>query len=204
MRENRRLSSKVSGFLAEPLGLGGREKLFQHKFLTNNMKRGLVILIIFFSLIFALFLIRLISPRELDDISPEIPCPELEIYKPDILYIISYFDNKPISENKIWCEKINSLNKKAEIHGISHQPYQEFLVKNISQEDLDFAMLEFEKCFNQTPDKFKPPQLKISKENKILIEENNLKLENYFNQITHKVYHCNDEGKIKNKWIKIF
>lgn len=167
------------------------------------MKRGLVILIIFFSLIFALFLIRLISPTEIDDVYSEISCPEMQIYNPDVLYIIPNFNDKPISKNESWCNHILSLNKTLELHGINHK-YREFLDENITQENLNFAMNEFQKCFNQTPEKFKPPQLKISEENKKLILKNNLKLQTSINQINHKVYHCNDEGKIKNKWIKIF
>lgn len=162
------------------------------------------IIITILSLIVLLFIIRLITPTQIDDIHPEIPCPELEIYNPDILYIIPNYNNKPISENQTFCERILSLNKTLELHGINHQPYAEFLYQNISQENLNFAINEFQKCFNQTPEKFKPPQLKISNENKILIQENNLKLISNANAIFHKVYHCNDSGSIKNKLIKIF
>jgi len=51
---------------------------------------------------------------------------------------------------------------------------------------------------------FKPPQLKISEENKELIKENNLKLKTEFNQITHKTYHCNNSGRIGNRIINLF
>lgn len=156
------------------------------------------------SLIIILFLIRLITPTQIDDISPEIPCPELEIYNPNILYVIPNFNNIPISQNQTWCNYILSLNKTLEMHGINHSPYREFLTQNITQEELDFALEEFEECFNKTPQNFKPPQLKISEENKILIQENNLTLKNYVNGIFHKVYHCNDSGRIKNELIRIF
>jgi len=159
-------------------------------------------LLIILFLIILLFIIRLITPTEIDDIHYDIPCPELNIYNPDILYVIPNYDNKPISENQTFCEQISKLNKTLELHGINHQPYAEFFYQNISQENLDFAINEFQKCFNQTPEKFKPPQLKINKENKKLIQENNLKL--ISNAIFHKVYHCNDSGSIKNKWIKLF
>ncbi len=168
------------------------------------MKKGAIILLTIISLIILLFIIRLISPTEIDDVSPEIPCPELTTYNPDILYIIPNFNNNPISQNASFCEYITSLNKTLELHGINHQPYREFLTQNITQANMTFAISEFQKCFNQTPEKFKPPQLKISEQNKILIQNNNLKLQTAINQITHKVYHCNDEGSIKNKWVKIF
>lgn len=162
------------------------------------------ILVVILSIIILLFIVRLITPRELDDVSPEIPCSELQKYDVDILYVIPNFNNKSISENKSWCEYILSLNKSIEIHGINHQPYRELLYENITQNNLTLAISEFEKCFNKNPEKFKPPQLKISKDNKKLILENNLELETSLNQITHKVYHCNDEGRISNKWINLF
>ena len=168
------------------------------------MKRGWKILLIILSLIIILFFIRLTSPKQMDDVSPEISCPEIEKYNPSVLYVIPNYDNKPISENKEWCDYILSLNKSLELHGINHQPYRKFLYQDISQGQLDFAINEFETCFNQTPEKFKPPQLKISKENKKLIKENNLNLKNWFNQLTHKVYHCDDKDKFPNKLISIF
>jgi len=168
------------------------------------MKRGLKIILVILSLIILIFIIRLITPTQIDDIHPDIPCPELEIYNPKILYVIPNFNNNAISENSTWCEYILSLNKTLELHGINHSPYREFLTQNISQEDLDFALAELEKCFNQKPENFKPPQLKISRENKNLILENNLTLKLYTNTIFHKVYHCNDSGRIKNEWIRIF
>jgi predicted deacetylase len=168
------------------------------------MKKINIFIIIIITLIIALFIIRLISPTQIDDVHPEIPCPELETYNPDILYIIPNYNDKPISENQTFCQEILSLNKTLQLHGINHSPYREFLTENISQEKIEFAINEFQKCFNQTPEKFKPPQLKISPENKKIIQGNNLTINNWFNQLTHKVYHCNDEGIIKNKWIKLF
>lgn len=168
------------------------------------MKKVNIFLLTTLTLIVILFLIRLTSPTQIDDVHPEIPCPELETYNPDFLYIIPNFNNSSISQNQTFCKNLLSKNKTIAMHGINHQPYREFLNENISQEDLTFALEEFQECFNQIPEKFKPPQLRISQENKILIKENNLKLETWFNQLTHKVYHCNDEGIIGNKWIKLF
>ena len=150
-----------------------------------------------------LFLIRFISPTEIDDVTPGINCPEISIYNPDILYVIPDYNNNPISENKEWCNYILSLNKTLGLHGITHS-YREFFYKNISQEELNFGISEFEKCFNKTSKTFKAPQLDISKGNKQLIKKNNLKLRRSFHQITHKVYHCNDSSKPSNKIINIF
>lgn len=171
----------------------------------KKMKKSVIITIIaILSLIIILFLIRSISPKELDDVSPEIPCPEIEKYNVNTFYVIPNFNNHPISENQSWCNYILSLNKTIQIHGINHSPYRELIYENLTQENLTFALNEFQKCFNQTPEKFKPPQLKISEENKKLIRENNLEIKLFRNSLFHKVYHCNDSGLIKNKWIKLF
>lgn len=168
------------------------------------MKRGWVFPVIILSFITVLFLIRAVSPTQIDDVSPEVLCKEIEIYNPDVLYVIPNYNQNLISENKSWCDEILSLNKTLGLHGINHSPYREFLTENISQEDLDFVLESFRDCFNQTPKDFKPPQLKISEENRILVEENNLTLKLFSNSLFHKVYHCGDEGRIKNKLIRIF
>ena len=172
--------------------------------MKKRVKRSIkIILVILVALIVCLFFIRLISPNEIDDVSPGINCPEIQIYNPDILYVIPDYKNNPISENKEWCDYILSLNKTLELHGITHT-YREFLYENITQEELNFGISEFEKCFGYKPSTFKPPHLEISHENKQLIKSNNLKLRNSFNQITHKVYHCNDSSKPHNNIIHIF
>jgi predicted deacetylase len=168
---------------------------------TKKIVKAVCITIL--ALLFLLFLIRLITPTEIDDITPGILCPEIEKYNPDILYVIPNYENNFISNNSDWCDYILSLNKTLALHGINHT-YREFLYKNITQEELEYSISEFELCFNKSPEMFKPPQLKINEENKQLIKNNNLKLRNNFNQITHKVYHCNDSDKISNNIIRIF
>jgi len=168
------------------------------------MKRGIrIALITLMGVLACLFLIRLITPTEIDDVSPGINCPEIEKYNPDTLYIIPNYENNSISQNEEWCKYILSQNKTLALHGITHI-YREFLYLNISQEELDYGISEFEDCFNQSLSMFKSPQLKINKENKQLIKQNDLKLRTRFNQVTHKVYHCNDSDRISNKIINIF
>jgi predicted deacetylase len=145
----------------------------------------------------------LINPTEIDDVSPAINCPEIAKYNPNTLYTIPDYNNTSISNNSEWCNNILSLNKTLDLHGITHT-YREFLYQTISQKELNFGISEFEKCFNKTPEMFKPPQLEINKNNKNLIRQNNLKLVGSFHQITHKVYHCNNQGLINNKIINIF
>ncbi|MFH1503729.1 MAG: DUF2334 domain-containing protein [Candidatus Diapherotrites archaeon] len=167
------------------------------------MKKALVILLVFVILLILLFSMRMLSPTEIDDVTPGIDCPEIEIYNPDILYIIPNYYNNPISQNEGWCDYILSLNKTLALHGITHT-YREFLYLNISQEDLDYGISEFEKCFGFKPEIFKSPQLATSSKNRQLIKQNNLKFRTLFDQITHKVYHCDDSDKIPNKIIRLF
>src|SRR3989344_1298319 len=159
------------------------------------MKKSIkIILICLGIMILVWFLIRLISPREIDDVSPEIPCEKKYLEKSDVLWIIPFYENYSISKNQNWCREILSLNKTLGMHGISHS-YWEFKRENISQEELNFGIQEFEKCFGYKPKIFKPPYLRINKENRALIMENNLKLKSKFNQDIHKVYHCNNSGR---------
>jgi predicted deacetylase len=175
------------------------------------MKKGLKktiqligsILFIILILLIILVIVRLITSTEIDDVSPGIPCPEIQIYNPDTLYVIPDYQDHPLSFYSEWCKYILSLNKDLSMHGVTHT-YREFLYSNISQEKLDFGKSEFEKCFAFQPTTFKPPQLVISKENKQLIEDNNLERRTVLQQITHKVYHCNDSDLISNKIIHLF
>lgn len=153
-------------------------------------------------LFLSLFLIRAITPREIDDVSPEIPCSEKYIKKSNILWIIPNFNNKSILKNKKWCDYILSLNKTLGLHGVTHE-FKEFDIKR-DQKYLQKGIDIFEKCFGFKPEMFKPPQLAISKQNKKLIKENNMKLKLNFNQIIHKVYHCNNTGRFSNKIIDLF
>ena len=77
---------------------------------------GLVILFI----IIILFLIRFLSPREIDDVTPGIQCDESLLSKSDVLWVIPAFDNKSIAENRSWCNYILSLNKTLGMHGVYH------------------------------------------------------------------------------------
>lgn len=161
----------------------------------------LLVIIAVIAILAIVFLIRLFSARQLDDVSPGIPCDSSLLKKSNVLYVIPKFDNISILENKTWCEYILGLNKTLELHGVYHT-YQEFNM-NRDENYLNEGIKIFESCFNKTPDRFKPPHLAISKENKKMISKR-MKLDLYFNQILHKVYHCNDSGRFKNKVIDWF
>lgn len=164
------------------------------------MKKRIYLLIIP-AVILILFFIRLVSPKHLDDVSPEINCDEKLLEKADYLAVIPNFNNKSISENREWCEKIINLNKKLVLHGIYHT-YKEFETQR-DEVYMKIGVDSFEKCFNQTPTEFKPPQLAISKENKAWMK-NKYKIYALFSQITHKTYHCEDTGRFPNWMINFF
>lgn len=159
----------------------------------------LILVIIVLSLIITLFIIRLVLPKEIDDVSPELPCSTEYLSKSDILWVIPKFNNKSISESKDWCKHILSLNKTLGLHGKIHS-YKEF-EKDKDQMYLEESINIFEQCFGFKPTMFKPPQLKISPNNKQLIKKNNMILKKKINQISHKVYHCNNTGLFSNKFI---
>ena len=164
-------------------------------------KITILILIILFSPFLILFIMRLFSEKHLDDVNPLIKCDKALLKKADVLAVIPKYKNINISDNKIWCNYISSLNKKLILHGIYHT-YNEFL-EDKNQEYLDEGSKIFEECFNFIPLEFKPPQLAISKNNKELIKKS-YKLDKLFTQITRKTYHCEDSGLFPNWLIDMF
>jgi hypothetical protein len=158
---------------------------------------GMIILLILF------YLVRFFSERQIDDVSPEISCNKELLEKADVLYIIPKFNNKSILNNKGWCEWILGLNKKLSLHGVYHT-YNEFDVnrnEKYFQDGLDI----FRECFKKNPVDFKPPQLEISDWNKKMIKEKfGLESKELFNQLFHKVYHCDDTGIFSNRFIDWF
>lgn len=164
-------------------------------------KIGIVFLVVIFGFVFSLFLIRAFSEKHLDDVSPGIPC-ELELLnKADVFYVIPKFENKSISDNKIWCSWISGMGKRLAMHGVYHA-YNEFL----TDRSLDYVLEGekiFEECFGFKPEEFKPPQLAISKNNTKMIKFK-YKLRITFDHVLHKAYHCNDTGVLKNWLIDLY
>ncbi len=172
------------------------------------MKKTLKILVIaiailLFSSLF-LFIFRKLSPLEIDDITPGIPCLNQQnlIMQSQTLWIIPDFNGIPISNNKTWCKKILTMNKTLGLHGVMHT-YDEFGTDR-DQNYLENGIKIFENCFSKKPTEFKAPQLDLSEKNRKLILKNNMDIKGLLNQITHRVYHCNDSGKFSNKFIKLF
>lgn len=163
----------------------------------------LVVLLIFLLIVcseFSLFLIRNLSSRQLDDLTPGIPCEQSLIDKSDVLFVIPLFENKSIADNRTWCNWVLSLNKTLEMHGVYHT-YHEFLTDR-DEKYLDLGISAFEKCFGFKPKVFKPSQMAISESN-IKLVENRMMLSSKINQLMHKAYHCNDSGKFSNRFVDL-
>ena len=171
--------------------------------IKKYVKRGLFFtLILFFIIALVLYIFRLSSSKEVDDVNPLIQCDSEILDKSDVLWVIPLFNNESIAENKSWCDYILSLNKTLELHGIYHN-YKEFDVKRESNY-IEKGIIEFEKCFGFKPDKFKAPQLALSGENKKILNGLGFKVYGRSNQFTHKVYHCSDTGIFSNEFIEKF
>jgi len=65
---------------------------------------------IILAVLIGLLIFRAFSAKELDDVSPGIPCDKNLLEKSDILYVIPLFENASIAENKTWCTEILDMN----------------------------------------------------------------------------------------------
>ena len=126
------------------------------------------------------------SPLITDDFHPEKSCDAIT-RKSDVLYVMPFFNNKPLTDYPEWCVQILSLNKTLGLHGITHE-YHEFL-KPIQTKQLTEAIDIFEQCFGYKPTLFKPPYNKISPENEILVHEFNMTVYDT-TYILHPYCHC--------------
>ncbi len=149
-------------------------------------------------LILALFLVRLVLPSQIDDVSPRISCDEDLLELVDVYYVIPKFDGIAIDAE--WCDEILARNKDIAMHGVTHE-YKEFgAVRSVEYfaEGVDI----FEGCFGFAPERFKPGNLEWSDENDWIRDE--IEVDILWNQIFHKVYHCSDTGRFPNWLIRVF
>jgi hypothetical protein len=163
-------------------------------------KIGVILILLGVVILFLLVdgvLMRAVSARQVDDFSPQIYCSQEITNKSEILMVIPLYNNISIAENKTWCEQTLRLNKTLGMHGVYHS-YNEFL----EPRDLEYikrGMEEFKKCFGYYPRVFEAPQLALNRENRELISSFNMTVNHYGFNALHKVYHCSDTGKFKNR-----
>ena len=162
------------------------------------MKFWWIFLIFIGAVVLSLFLVRLFLPSQLDDVTPGIYCEEELLDLADIYYVIPKFDN--ISIDGEWCDDILSRNKELAMHGVYHsfEEFGEFRDEEYLQEGIDI----FEICFNVTPKRFKPGNLKFDDKNNWI--RNRMDVDLRWNQVFHKVYHCSDTGDFPNWLIRLF
>jgi len=158
----------------------------------------LVIGVIIIAILAIIWLTRLFSPRQLDDLSPEISCSKELIEKSDVLYVIPRYGGWALS--KEFCQEILAYNKTIAMHGITHE-YKEFLIPRNSSY-IEQGIEIFLGCFNITARSFKPPQMAITGENEHIVRRY-MHLDLKLNQVLHKVYHCDDAGLFPNWLIDI-
>lgn len=170
--------------------------------IKRHFKVKNIILLLVISVILVFFLFRAFSHREIDDVTPGISCEEEYLKKSDILWVIPEFSGNPISENREWCSWILGMNKTLGLHGVYHT-YNEF-GEYRNESYVAFGEEEFEKCFGFEPESFKAPQLNLSDENALDIQERGLSVKGKWNQLFHKVYHCNDTGRFSNRFLDWF
>lgn len=162
----------------------------------------LLVLTVILFLECSLFFVRATSEKQIDDITPGIPCDDALLEKADRLFVIPKYNGTEIGENDDWCEKILLMNKSLDMHGVYHT-YNEFGT-NRSKDYLDEGIIEFEKCFGEKPSGFKAPQLALNSENAKIIRNESMKIYGFWNQLFHKVYHCEDTGIFSNELIDVF
>lgn len=168
---------------------------------SKKLVLGMLILLIVIELVFVLWIARFFSERQIDDVSPGIPCDKEIMEKADIFYVIPKFSDMSLTENMSWCNQILGMNKTLEMHGVYHT-FNEFAVDR-DKTYLDEGVDIFERCFGFKPERFKAPQLELSSGNKALVSKE-MQIDTWWNQLTHKVYHCNDSGLWPNRMIDVF
>lgn len=152
-------------------------------------------------LIFVIFLLwttRFILPSQVDDVNPLMGCTDDVLDLGDVYFIVPKF--KEVEISKEWCEEISSGDKELAIHGVYHT-YEEFGVFRNESYFYDGVDV-FEECFGFVPYRFKPGQLKWTDENDWIKKD--FKVDLFWNQVFHKVYHCGDDGLFPNWFIRIF
>ena len=155
-------------------------------------------LIVVLVLLFGLWLVRLILPSQVDDVSSGVYCSENVLEWADVYYVIPKFGN--VSLDEVWCEGILGRGKELAMHGVYHE-YREFDVFR----DVDYVgegVGIFEGCFGFEPDRFKPSQLVLSRDNNWIRDR--MEVDLIWNHIFHKVYHCCDSVVLPNLFVRIF
>jgi predicted deacetylase len=141
---------------------------------------------------------RIFSHEELDDVHPLIlDTNDKYLKKSEWLWVIPYYGNVPISENKKWIKKLKKTGKKIGLHGVYHT-HKEFGIDR-SDEYVDKGINEFKKAFGYYPTHFKAPSLVLTENNAEKFRIRGIKIKGRLNQILHNVYHSPSGRKYDGK-----
>lgn len=130
------------------------------------------------------------AAREVDDVHFLIPCSQWKIDDSEWLWVIPLYNNQPIANNSAYCKELLATGKKLGMHGVKHT-YNEFN-EDVTKEYIQAGMEAFKDAFGYYPTDFKPPKMNITENNVKLVKELNMTLHTRFQQIIHKVHHCED------------
>lgn len=136
---------------------------------------------------------REMSPREIDDIHPRISCQDHLLDDSTWWWVIPYYNDEPLTAHPEWVERVKRSGRKLGLHGIRHT-YAEFNV-DVSREYIQKGIDEFERAFGYKPTEFKPPKMQVTPHNLKLLKDMGLNVHTSWQQLIHKVHHCEDQGR---------
>ena len=136
---------------------------------------------------------REMGPREVDDVHPDIHCSDGIVSDSTWLWIIPLYNNVPISKDRAWCDRMLKSGKKLGMHGVKHT-FNEFNVDQ-TREYIQAGVDEFTRAFGYAPTDFKPPKMAVTPNNLKILKDMGLNIHNRWQQLIHKVYHCEDQGR---------
>lgn len=155
--------------------------------------------------IVGIYLHRLISYTEIDDLHPLLPCKNHLKDKSRYLWIIPCYKEVPIIKYPEWCRNLADQAKKEGkilgMHGIEHpEPHDQFyrdgeFCYDIPSSRIKYGMEIFKKAFGYYPKFFKAPHCLSTANNIHKIESLGMEYKGIINQILHKVYHCHEASQ---------
>ena len=158
------------------------------------------LLVILILILCVVLICRKVLHEEFDDVHPLIlDADDKQMKNSKWLWVIPFYNNIPISEDKDWIERLKKTNKKIGLHGVYHT-HKEFGIDR-DDEYIDKGINEFKKAFGYYPTHFKAPSLSLTKNNADKIRKRGIKIKSYLNQILHNVHHSTNSRHLDGRLI---